>query len=97
MTERNYIFDWDKSQKLLGTRGLGFEEIIQIMEGGAFVRFGPNPNQRKYPGGEAFEVQVGDYIFIVPFEMDGEDYRLKTLFPSRKVTKEHKVGKYDKE
>jgi hypothetical protein len=90
--EPEFAFDPEKNQVLQATRGISFEEIIARIEAGYAVRIYKHPNPEKYPAQEFCEVNMGDYIFVVPLIIDGRRVFLKTIFPSRKATRNHKKG-----
>jgi hypothetical protein len=46
----------------------------------------PNP---KHAHQQIFVVWMGDYAYAVPFVEDEEKYFLKTLIPSRKLTRDY--------
>ncbi len=48
-----------------------------------------HPDQERYPGQQIYFVIVDDYIYLVPHVVDLEYVFLKTIIPSRKVTKEY--------
>jgi len=45
--------------------------------------------QKRYPGQKIFVVQIDKYAYLVPFVEDDEKIFLKTIFPSRKATKNY--------
>ena len=47
----------------------------------------PNPN--KYPGQQVLILNINRYAYAVPFVEQGEDRFLKTIIPSRKLTKQY--------
>ena len=51
-----------------------------------------HPNQKKYPGQRVFVVKVDDYAVMVPFVESKERIFLKTIIPSRKMTKKYLGG-----
>jgi hypothetical protein len=51
-----------------------------------------HPNQQQYPGQKIFIVNVEGYAYLVPFVEDDEMIFLKTIIPSRKMTKEYLGG-----
>jgi len=74
-----------KSERLKRTRGISFEEIIssKLID----VRKHPNKENQKiliylYKG----------YIWAVPYVIEDETIFLKTIYPSRKMTKLYKKG-----
>lgn len=93
--KRDYTFDPEKSRLLRETRGIGFEEIVDLIENGCLIGVDNHPNQHKYPGQILYQVDVGGYIYTVPLVRDGERLFLKTIFPSRKATKRYKKEQTD--
>ena len=92
------IFAWDeaKNELLKRERRISFEEVIFHINGGDLLARLNHPNSAKYPHHEIFVVLAGNYVYMVPFIEDGEKYFLKTVIPSRKLTKkflEERMGK----
>ena len=83
-------FDWDieKNKKLIKERNISFEEIIIFIEQEKVIDVVDNPNP-KYQHQKMFILDIKGYIFLVPFIETEETYFLKTIFPSRKATKEY--------
>ena len=52
-----------------------------------------HPNQEKYPGQKIFEINLNNYIYLVPYSETDNEYFLKTIIPSRKATKSYKRTK----
>lgn len=51
-----------------------------------------HPNKSKYQGQKIIIVDIDGYAVCVPFiEEDNGDFFLKTLFPSRKYTKQYNL------
>jgi uncharacterized DUF497 family protein len=86
-------FDWDidKNKKLIKERNISFEEIIVFIEQGKMLDIIDHPNP-KYRHQKMFVLDVEGYVYLVPFIETGEAYVLKTIFPSRKATKEYLQG-----
>ena len=86
------IFEWDgeKNRKLGRERGLSFEAIVSYIEAGAVVAI--VPGQGKYSHQKQFLVLVNNYIYIVPFVEEESRFFLKTIIPSRKMTKRYLEG-----
>lgn len=84
-------FRWDpvKNESLRSERGISFEEIVFRIEQDINVAIIDHPNPRKYPNQHIFEILIGDYVYLVPFVKQEQDYFLKTIIPSRKATKRH--------
>ena len=84
-------FTWDdaKNEKLKAARGIGFEEIIFLIERGYLLDVLEHPNQEQYGGQRIFVVQRDDYVYLVPFVEDDRLVFLKRIIPSRKATKQY--------
>jgi uncharacterized DUF497 family protein len=83
------IFDYndEKNAKLLETRGIGFEDVIAILDTKGYLAVIDHPNPAKYPNQQIYVVEVNGYVYLVPFEKRGNKALLKTIYPSRKVTR----------
>lgn len=85
-------FDWDvgKNQKLKGERGIGFEDVIvAILEGKLLVTL----EHRKRANQKIYVVNIDDYAYVVPFVEDKVKRFLKTIYPSRTMTKKYLIRK----
>lgn len=86
-----YDFNPEKNLKLKQERGISFEEIITAIEEGHLLDVMDHPNKNKYNNQKIYIVEIEKYIYLVPFieEIIEEKQRLflKTIFPSRKLTK----------
>lgn len=84
-------FDWDKEKnnKLKKERGISFEEIVEILKDTKYIDVFDHPNQKNYAGQKIFVVIVEEYAYMVPFVEDEVKYFLKTIIPSRKMTKKY--------
>ena len=82
-------FDWnpDKNEELKANRGITFEEVIFCLMGEGLPDIVEHPNQTKYPDQRIFIVNVEGYACLVPFVETEESLFLKTIIPSRKMTK----------
>ena len=83
-------FTWDdaKNEKLKADRGIGFEEIVFLIGQGRVLDILERPNQQRYGGQRIFVVQRDDYVYLAPFVEDDKLIALKTIIPSRKITKQ---------
>ena len=87
----DYRFDEEKDALLRATRGIGFAEIIALMEGGHLLAVVAHPNQTRYPGQEIALVDVDGYVYRVPFEPEeGPTWFLRTIYKSRQATRDHR-------
>lgn len=92
-----FDFSPEKDQQLIMQRGIGFEEIIEAIKGGAVLDVLPHPNVVKYPRQKIYVVNVNDYIYLVPFIREDESkIFLKTIFPHRKLTRHYLRGEHEK-
>jgi uncharacterized DUF497 family protein len=93
------IFKWnsEKNEWLLQKRGITFEEIVQKIEAGAKYIENDHPNRNKYPNQKILIIEIERYIYLVPCVINGEEYFLKTIIPSRKATKKYLGGQNGQE
>ncbi|MFH1720340.1 MAG: BrnT family toxin [Patescibacteria group bacterium] len=82
--------DWDtaKNEQLKKERGVSFEDAVDAIFHGTILGKTDHPNQKKYPGQQIYIVAMNDYAYVVPFVEDSEKIFLKTIFPSRKYTRD---------
>lgn len=85
------VFDWDdkKNELLISTRGVSFEEVIAILDGGEELDILDHPNKEKYANQKMYVVEINGYVYLVPFVQDKERIFLKTIIPSRKPRKKY--------
>ena len=86
------VFDWDnkKNQKLIRDRKISFEAIVSLIESGNIVSI--VTGKGKYSHQKQFIVEMNGYIYVVPFVEDEDKIFLKTIIPSRKLTKKFLFG-----
>lgn len=82
-------YDWDdtKNEWLRQVRGIMFEDVVFHLAHGGLLDTIEHPNQRQYPDQRIFIVNVEGYACLVPFVEGEEVIFLKTIIPSRKMTK----------
>ncbi|MDL5048085.1 BrnT family toxin [Oscillatoria amoena NRMC-F 0135] len=83
------LFDWndEKNEWLKQERGVTFEDIVFHLSHDGLLDTIEHPNQKRYHGQRILIVNVDGYACLVPFvEEDGVIF-LKTIIPSRKMTK----------
>jgi hypothetical protein len=86
-----------KNEMLKQDRGVAFERIVVAVEEGHLIDIIEHPNRDKYKNQLIFIVDLDGYAYCVPCveEPDG-GFFLKTIFPSRKYTREYNLeGKDD--
>jgi uncharacterized DUF497 family protein len=88
------LYDWndEKNDILKKERDLSFEEIVFHITHDGLLDVIQHPNRDKYPQQKMFVVNVEGYVCLVPFVENDEIIFLKTIFPSRKMTKKHLGG-----
>ncbi|MDO8599804.1 MAG: toxin [bacterium] len=89
-------FEWNKEKNeiLKATRNISFEEIVASIYSGGVLDIIPNPNI-KYPNQKVYIVNVRNYAYVIPFVEDEEKNFLKTIFPSRKLTRKYIIEGYE--
>jgi hypothetical protein len=92
---RSFVFDPAKDAWLRENRGIGFERIIFAIESDVTLLIKTHPNKVKYPHQLMIETVIDGYGYAIPIVMqsDGSVF-MKTIYPSRKVTK--KFGRSDR-
>ena len=83
-------YQWDaaKNEWLLRHRGISFDQIVwHIAEGRVLDVLISNKEQ--YEGQKQFVVDVNGYAYLVPFIEEGEAIVLKTIIPSRTLTRQY--------
>lgn len=87
-------YDWndEKNEWLRKERGLTFEDVVFHLAHGGLLDTIEHPSQRLYPGQRIFIVDVEGYACLVPFVENDEVIFLKTVIPSRKMTRQYLGG-----
>ncbi len=88
------FFDWDeeKNRQLKKERSISFEDVLIVIEGERILDIMDHPNKKRYPKQKIYVVAINGYAYLVPFIEDDEKYFLKTIIPSRKMTKRYLKG-----
>ena len=84
-----FLWDPEKNEQLKRDRGISFERVVLHIEQGDLLDILEHPNPQKYPGQRLLVVQIEAYVFVVPCLEDDEGVFLKTIFPSRKLTRQY--------
>ncbi|MBP7552795.1 MAG: BrnT family toxin [Spirochaetes bacterium] len=84
-------FNWntEKNKILINERNISFEEIVIAIFEDKIVDVYEHSNQEKYPSQKIYEIELNDYIYLVPFIENEDNIFLKTIIPSRKATKQY--------
>ena len=85
------LFNWNavKNQSLIETRGVSFEEVLFFLQNGGLLDDLRHPNSQDYPNQSVFVVALNDYAYLVPYVESDSEIFLKTIIPSRKLTKRY--------
>lgn len=86
--DSTYDFSAEKNQQLIRERCISFDEIIAALGDGKLLDVLEHPNSEKYAHQKMYVVDINGYIYLIPFVRQSENrVFLKTIFPSRKLTK----------
>ncbi|MDP4011449.1 MAG: toxin [Candidatus Roizmanbacteria bacterium] len=85
-------FDWneEKNKKLKRERGISFEHVVIAIKNDQALDITRSKNT-KYEKQRSYIIEINDYIYVVPFVFDTKRKLrfLKTIYPSRKLTKKY--------
>ena len=84
-----YRWDASKNDKLIRERKVSFEEVLLAIEQGHLLDVIANPNKERYGDQKAFVVEMRRYVYLVPFVDRSGEIFLKTVIPSRKLTRQY--------
>lgn len=82
-----YDFSQEKNVKLMAERGVGFEDVIAVLDARGPITVIDHPNKKKYPHQKIYVIEMDNYIYLIPYERNEDKIVLKTIFPSRKMTR----------
>jgi len=84
-------FDWsdEKNEMLERTRQVCFEDAVVCIQNGDVLDVIRHPNRRRYPNQNIIVLNVGGYVWLVPYVKAKGVRFLKTIIPSRKATREY--------
>jgi hypothetical protein len=85
-------WDIDKNSKLRLTRNISFEVVLSLLNTENLLADVPHPNTDKYPKQRIFIILINDYVYMIPYVENTQEIFLKTIIPSRKLTKQF-IGK----
>jgi len=91
--------DWNsfKNAELKARHGYGFEDVLVAISEGGLLDEREHPNQERYAHQRQWIVKVDRYVWVVAFVQKGDSIFLKTMFPSRKDTRDYLGGRHGKE
>lgn len=87
-------YDWNESKndKLREERDICFEDVVVAISEDKLHDVIAHPNPSKYPNQRFYIIEIQEYIYVVPFVEDEVKIFLKTIYPSRKLTKKYLRG-----
>ncbi|UCC41267.1 MAG: toxin [Candidatus Aminicenantes bacterium] len=85
------FFDWSikKNEELKSDRNVSFEDVVFSIVHDGLLDIVEHPNKQKYPDQRVFIVKIEEYAYLVPFVEEESVIFLKTIIPSRKMTKKY--------
>ena len=84
-----YFWNEEKNDWLKQERAVSFEDVIVAINEDKILTIIEHPNKKQYKNQKIYVIEIDDYAYLVPFIEDDEKIFLKTIFPSRKYTKEY--------
>jgi hypothetical protein len=75
--------------RLKQERGISLDELIVLLDENHILDVVEHSNKDKYGKQKIYVVNIGGYIYLVPFVRDGNKIFLKTIIPSRKATAQY--------
>ena len=81
-----------KNLSLQRERGVCFEEVVVCLINNKVLDTIKHSNKEKYPNQRIFIIDIEDYVYLVPFVEDEKIIFLKTIIPSRKMTRKYLIG-----
>ena len=84
-------FRWsaEKNELLKLSRGVSFESIVVAIDSDGLLDIVEHPNVTKYPNQRVLVVSFDGYVYLAPFVEEPDYFFLKTVIPSRKVTRDY--------
>ncbi|NBX03718.1 MAG: toxin [Alphaproteobacteria bacterium] len=89
MKDTIFEFNQEKNKQLKKERGIGFDEIIALIEDDKAIDLIDHPDQQRYPDQMIYVINVEGYAYLVPFICRDNVRFLKTIYASRKATKQY--------
>lgn len=83
-------WDEEKNQLLLLQRNISFEQIVDKIVDGDILDRKTHPNTLMYPHQQILVFDIDGYVYYVPFVENEDEIFLKSIIPSRKLTKTYR-------
>ena len=88
-TVTHYRWNQDRDAWLRQVRGVSFEQAVMHIEHGDLLDVIRHPNDSRYPHQKVLVVRIAAYVYAVPYVEQGNERFLKTIIPSRKLTRRY--------
>lgn len=88
-------FDSNKNILLKETRGMSFEDLLDLIDSGKVLDNLKHNNPKRHPNQNILIIKTSDYIYAMPYVIDDEKKMifLKTAYPSHALTKKYAKNK----
>lgn len=85
------IITWneEKNIKLENIRKLNFEMVLVAIDDGRILADEQHPNLENYGHQRILVVDIGGYVVVVPYVVNGDEIFLKTMFRDRKMQRRY--------
>ena len=89
------VISWDarKNELLRQERDVTFEEVVIAIDDGNILDVIEHRNMQKFGHQLIFVIVINNYAYMVPFVETDNEIFLKTIIPSRKLTKIYLINK----
>ncbi|MFH1223867.1 MAG: toxin [Pseudomonadota bacterium] len=84
-------FDSSKNEKLQKERSVSFDVVIEKISKGDLLDI--IVGKGKYRHQKVYVMNISSYVYVVPFVETKSEIFLKTIIPTRKLTKRYLGGK----
>lgn len=86
-------FSEEKNQLLKATRDISFEDVLIYIRKKKLLDNISHPS-KKHPHQRLYVIDIKGYVYAVPYVINKEKQEifLKTIYPSRILTKQYKKG-----
>jgi uncharacterized DUF497 family protein len=85
----------EKNQLLMSERGISFDDVLFALQSGRLVDDLVHQNKNKYSNQRIFMVEVDGHAWLVSYIENEAEIFLKSVIPSRKVTKHYLREPYE--
>ncbi len=85
-----YKWNEDKNSILKSTRGVSFNDVVEILANNGIIDNYKHPQSDKYPNQFIYVISINGYMHYVPYIIDTDYIFLKNIIPSRKLNKIYK-------